>query len=137
MSRATPHGCNSRCFDLKKQHLNLLQHFDLHCAGHVCCFQQTQHSKPRRPSVQSSLVTDSTSQHLMPLQCTTTSDFWCKIRSQEGSDCHACCSLQGEWKHSQGARFASKNGRARSSKACHSKEGAVLPHAMTTACLLS
>ncbi len=43
--------------------------------------------------------------------------------------------LQGKGQHSQGASFASKHGRACSSKACHSKEGAVVPHAVTTACL--
>jgi len=41
--------------------------------------------------------------------------------------------LQGKWQHSQGASFASKQGRACSSKACHSKEGAVVLHAMTSA----
>ncbi len=113
---------------LKTPHSNQLQQFDLRCAGGVVSHAEHVHK---------SLQSQTDWQHRMHLQCATASDFWCKVRSQEGSSCHTCCSLQGEWQHSQGARFASKQGRACSSKACHSKEGAVVPHAMTSACLLS
>ena len=143
-TRATPHGCKPWCFGLqqhlKKQPLTLLLHLDLRCAGgasvmSVVCSKQNTVS--HADSLHKALQSQTAPGNIMHLQCATTSYFWCKTKSQEGSGCHACCSLQGEWQHSQGARFASKQGRACSSKACHSKEGAVVPHAMTTACLLS
>ena len=132
MLRAAPHGCNLWCFGLqqhlKRPHSNQLQQFDLRCAGGVVSHAGHVHKI---------LQSDSTWQHLMHLQCATTSDLWCKVRSQEGSGCYTCCSLQGKWDRTQGARLAPKQSRACSSKACHSKQGAVVPHATTTACPLS